>query len=620
MDKVGLELALLARFVVACQAPRLSDAAEHLGQTTSAISIAMRKLEERLGMKLFAREGSGLSLRPSAFWLFRTACQLLYLEQHVREAPVNKDRRLVKLTVDLDLSFAIGRVSKALIRTIQQLIPIYPDLLIEWRFAGLDDNDIGAPAGVSPDLSPDRVGRVRIFYADSAAAPSGAMHLHDDPWIVVGAPGGRTPQIASGGPLTLLRMRGELLDAISAHAEDKGWAARLRSIEQEPAQIGETLLEAPHLRLLMPSSLLPTRLGLARHDSVPLDPPFVSSLYGMATSNLTEQAQTFLAALRENLMREEGATFTPQLHTRQIHYFNLAVRSGSISAAARVANAAQSSVSTHITQMEAVLGGALLDRHDDGATASALGARVLPFTTNIEERQDWIIRKARDIAAHTEARVTIGTLPSSGHDSALTEKIAHVVTRIHKRHPDWQLQVVESSNTALHERIRAGELNLAIVGVVSSQVARIGLGPSEPLSVIGHPSINFGGRKALGLEDVCDLPLVLGRRHLSIHQSFAEAAQQRSLRLRTVIEVGSLALAIAMVRQAPLCTILPASSVRQDIEAGNLVALPINQDELSGTLSIIFSSERALSEAERSIVQECLRVFRPGRDSTEHLE
>ena len=42
--------------------------------------------------------------------------------------------------------------------------------------------------------------------------------------------------------------------------------------------------------------------------------------------------------------------------------------------------------------------------------------------------------------------------------------------------------------------------------------------------------------------------------------------------------------------------------------------VPIRQDELSGALSLIFSAERELSEAERTIVQEFTRVFRPGRE------
>lgn len=616
MDKAGLELSLLSRFVLACQSPRLADAAAELGQTASALSIALHGLEEKLGLKLFIRRSGGLDLLPSAFWLFRVGAQLLYLEQHAREAAPAQAVRPVRLSVELDLNFAIGRVSKALLRSCQELIEPFPELVVDWRFSGLGDEDAGDPTGLSSARTlPEAEGHVRIFYGNRHDLPAGAMALYDDPWIVVGSPGSRVRETADADPLTLLRMRPEITDMMIAFAHGRGFASRLQFRDEEPAQLADILHQSPHLRLLMPANLLPTRLGLARYEEAPFNPRFVSSLHGLVSGAAEPHGRAFLAAMQRNLAQERSASFAPRLNTRQIHYFNLAVHTGSISAAARVANTAQSSVSRQITQMEEVMGAPLLRRTEEGATLSRLGESVRALTAGMEERQDWIIRKARDIAAHSEARVTIGTLPSSGHDSALTERIAEVVTRIHRRHPDWQLQIVENSNTVLHERVRAGDLNLAVVGVVNTQVARIRLGAMEPLSVIGNPAIDFSGRKVLGLEDVVALPLVLGRHHLSIHQNFAEAARQRSLRLRPAVEVGSLALAIAMVRKAPLCTILPASSVRQDIEAGNLQAVPIKQDELFGALSVIFSAERELSEAERSIVQEFTRVFRPGREA-----
>lgn len=614
MDKVGLELSLLSKFVLACQSSRLADAAKDLGQTPSALSIALHGLEERLGLRLFERRSGGLDLLPSAFWLFRSGSHLLYLEQHAREAHNKPGRRLIKLSIELDLNFAIGRVSKALLRTAQQMIAIFPELLVDWHFAGLDDDDIGDPTGLAgSEKLPDKSGHLRIFYGDAVNTGPGALRLYDDPWIIVGSKGSRVDAFHPEEHVTLLRMRREILDAMTVFATERGFADRLRYRDEEPNQVSAILRDHPQLRLLMPANLMPRRLGLTRHEEAPFSPRFVSSLYGEASGAAGRYGKAFLDVMRRNLIEEQSAVFTPLLTTRQIHFFNLVAQTGSISAAARVANTAQSSASKHISQMEEAIGVPLLLRTEEGATLSPFGQEVRAQTVGIEERQDWIIRKAYDIAAHSEARVTIGTLPSSGHDSALTEKIAHVMTRIYSRHPDWQLQIVESSNTMLHERVRSGDLNLALVGMVHSQVARISLGPTEPLCVIGNPTINFGGRKEIRLEDAVALPLVLGRHHLSIHQSFADAARERSLRVKSVIEVGSLALAIAMVRQAPLCTILPASSVRADIEAGNLVAVPIRQEEVSGALSVIFSADRELSEAERIIVQEFVRVFRPSR-------
>jgi DNA-binding transcriptional LysR family regulator len=616
MEKLGIELSLLSKFILACQSPRLADAAEQLGQTPAALTMALHRLEERLGLKLLARLGGRVDLLPSAFWLFRVGSQLLCLEERVRHAGVVPSARPIDLAVEVDLSFAIGRVSKALLRSYQEMIASRPEMRVDWRFSGLGEDDAGDPAGLAARNRTTETGRIRIFYGEAGYIPPGAFHLYDDPWIVVSNQGAGCAKSVRGGPLTLLRMRREVMHAIAGFAAKQGFADRLRFRDEEPAHLSEILRDFPQLHLLMPADLLPRRLGIAQYDRVPFEPAFTSSLYASVSGDGRGHSTAFLAAMKRHLSEERSVVFAPRLTTRQIHYFNLAAHTGSISAAARVANAAQSSISRHISQMEELVAAPLLERTEEGTTLAPAGVAVQALTADIEEQQGWIFRKAHDIAAHSEARVTIGTLPSSGHDSALTERIALAVTRIHERHPDWQLRIIESSNTSLHEQVRAGELDLAIVGMAHPQVARIPLGPTEPLSVIGNPAVNFGGRTVLGLEDACSLPLVLGRQHLSIHQAFAETVQERNLRLTVAVDVGSLALAIAMVRQAPLCTVLPASSVRQDLEAGNLVAIPIRQSELSGTLSMIFSADRELSDAERLIIREFVWAFKADRGAS----
>ena len=75
------------------------------------------------------------------------------------------------------------------------------------------------------------------------------------------------------------------------------------------------------------------------------------------------------------------------------------------------------------------------------------------------------------------------------------------------------------------------------------------------------------------------------------------------------MEVGSLPLAIAMVRRAPICTVLPVSSVQQDVGDGRLTATAIAEDVVTGKLSVIFSAERSLSAAERAIVTALVAAF-----------
>lgn len=617
MEKVGLEPALLARFVLACQSPTLLEAARELGQTPSALGIALRGLEERLGLQLFIRRKGGLALRPSAFWLFRSACRLLYMEQHIAHGRRHSSRPMRPLSIELDLTFAIGRFSNALVRATQWLIDREPDVLANWHFTGQDDAEaprlLGTLTGGA--MLAQRPPDVLIAYAPGNRPPSArAVKLHDDHWIIAAAAGTDIEHGGDGDALYYLRMRPALVEAVVEHARRGGWADQLRPIEAEPAELGDLLAQSRHRRIVMPASLLAARMGLVRHEHVALSPPLTSSLWGIPSDDAPPEADTFLSLMNMALGDEQKVAFAPQLSARQVQYYNLTAGMGGISAAARAANVSQSAMSANLGRMEAALSRSLLLRHADGVRITEAGVELLPFTTSLEEQGNWIIRRSHDLAAHAEARVTIGMLPSSGHGSALTERIAGVVARAHAQHPAWRLQVVEHSNTVLHDRVLSGDLNLAIVGAVGPKVSRIPLGPSEQLCVVCHPSIPMDASREIGLEEACALPLVLGPRHLSIHNAFAEAARKRGLPLHSEVEVGSLPLAVAMVKQAPLCTVLPASSVRDEIERGSLAAASIRRDELSGALWVIFSADRELSVAERGLIHELVVAFQPGHE------
>jgi DNA-binding transcriptional LysR family regulator len=611
MDKISLELRPLANFVVACQNTRMSETAASLGHTSSALSTSLHTLEERLGLSLFLRQGSHLGLRPAAFWLFRHGYQLLYLEQYARGAFSLPRETLFRIVVRLDLSLAIGRFSKALIRATQEMLHHSPETFVEWQFASSQDGTeepLLTPAMEA--LFEAKTETLGIFYDDGGHDQPERMHLGDDPWILVGQSGADLDLSGDAGPVVVMKMRPRLMSAISAYGERQGLGGRLKFVDDDPTQLARLILEWPHLRFLMPASMLAGRMGLSRLEWRALTPALVSPLFARTQKGASGKSRLFLDILKNSLAREDQSPpFEPRLTTRQIHYFNLTSRSGGLSAAARVANVAQSSISAQIQKMETAMGVELLKRRSEGAGLSQAGANLLPFTMAIEERQAWLMRKSRDVAAHSQANVRIGTLPSSGHDSAMTERIARAITTVHASQPSWKLQISEGSNAVLHERVKAGLLNLAVVGAAQPQVARIPLGASEPLSVVANPQLRLPDQNEISLEDACKLPLVLGARQLSIHQNFADAAKARHLPLKPVIEVGSLALAIAIIRSAPLCTILPASSVQKDVEAGLLVTIPISRNEVPGALSIIFSADRSLSEAERTIVQTLVDVF-----------
>ena len=599
-----VELRQLAHFVAACQNPTISETARALAITPSALSTGLRALESELQLSLFARKGGHLAPLPAGFWLFRRALDVLHAEAGLSRALDRDPGERCRIVVRLDLSFTMGRITRAVHQAVNAMGGEDPTADIQPVFL----DSIDAPADEPDGGSGGEATVVEVGYAHGSDAPAAGLVLHEDAWLSVGAadgdPGDRS------GPLVVVDMRPALVEAVLGHGERHGLAGRLRRQEGHPADLANLVAKAPDARFLMPQSMIADRLGLGRLHQARLDPPLTSSIVATVHGPNEAIGHRFLEHLRTALTRAQpNALFAPRLTARQIHYFNLIQRAGGVSAAARHARVTQPSMSSQVMKMEAALGRPLFDRRRDGATATAAARRILPMTVQLEDRLDAIVRRARDIAAHTQATVSLGTLPSSGHDSALTAQIAEALTRVRLDHPEWRLHVLEASNAALHESVKAGELNLAVVGASQSHLGRIALGRSERLSLIANPALGLGDRREITLADVCKLPLVLGPRELSIHQLFLEAARSRRLPVSPVMEVGSLPLAIAMVRRAPICTVLPVSSVQQDVSDGRLTATAIAEDVVTGKLSVIFSPERSLSVAERAIVTALVAVF-----------
>jgi len=367
----------------------------------------------------------------------------------------------------------------------------------------------------------------------------------------------------------------------------------------------------PGSTFLVPQTMLGERLGMVQQHAQPLDPPLHSRISARLAAPHRDEAMAFIGRLKEELAGPaENPIFAPTLTARQICYFNATARSGGLTAAARAANVTQPTVSLQIKGLEVALGQKLFERSPSGMRPTRAGRLLAPLSLDLEARLSDISNNLRSIAASTRHSLAIGFLPSSGHDSAMTALLCDALTTLRHDFPDCRLTIIEDTNAALHDAVRSGDLNLAVVGSVIGTMPRVKLGPSELLSIIAHPSLGLGGRKKISLAEACALPLVLGPRFLSIHAAFATAAADLRLPVNQVVEAGSIPIAIAMARRSPLCTVLPASSVRRDVAEKRLTSTPIAEGLSAGNLSVIFSGERELWPVERAAVRALAAVFK----------
>ena len=86
MQLANLDMDVLRTLAVAMDLGGFSKAAERLGRSQSAVSLQMRRLEERVGRPLFRREGRGLALTDAGDVVLSYARQILELNDQAMAA------------------------------------------------------------------------------------------------------------------------------------------------------------------------------------------------------------------------------------------------------------------------------------------------------------------------------------------------------------------------------------------------------------------------------------------------------------------------------------------------------------------------------------------------------
>jgi DNA-binding transcriptional LysR family regulator len=86
MELANLDMDVLRTLAVAMDVGGFGKAAERLGRSQSAVSLQMRRLEERVGRPLFRREGRGLALTDAGDVVLGYARQILELNDQAVSA------------------------------------------------------------------------------------------------------------------------------------------------------------------------------------------------------------------------------------------------------------------------------------------------------------------------------------------------------------------------------------------------------------------------------------------------------------------------------------------------------------------------------------------------------
>lgn len=284
------------------------------------------------------------------------------------------------------------------------------------------------------------------------------------------------------------------------------------------------------------------------------------------------------------------------LDLRQLRYFVAISETGSFNAAARALHIAQSALSRQMQALEQACGGRLMERSVHGVVLTATGELVLA-------RARALMTDAANLLAETNALnddpagLVRVAAPSSFGDILYPALAADVTRRL----PRVQLELHEALNDAALAALRAGSLEMAVVGApeqnphLSYTVLCV-----EPMLLVGQPGDPRLAVSSFPLEQLPDLPLIL-----PIGGGWLTAARKR-LGRRDVLTQATAAIRLQspgpvkmMLRLGLGYAVLPASAVQAELRAGSLAGTLVR--DLAAARVLAVPQERVLSRAAEAV-------------------
>lgn len=148
------------------------------------------------------------------------------------------------------------------------------------------------------------------------------------------------------------------------------------------------------------------------------------------------------------------------MNLRDLKYFVALAEERHFGKAAERSYVSQPTLSAQIRKLERYLGVQLIERQPRQVTLTATGARILPIARRIIEDSEQIVSIARNEHDPLSGKLKIGLIPTIG------PYLLPLVTRkLRRQLPALKLMLYEYRTQPLLEKLRAGEIELAILAL-----------------------------------------------------------------------------------------------------------------------------------------------------------
>jgi DNA-binding transcriptional LysR family regulator len=269
---------------------------------------------------------------------------------------------------------------------------------------------------------------------------------------------------------------------------------------------------------------------------------------------------------------------------RRILYFHEAVRLGSVRAAADFLNVAPSAVSRQIAQLEQELGSLLLERHRRGVKPTEAGDKVLAYYRQRLTQQEELLDAIQSLRGLHSGSVTL----VSGE--GFLESLAQPLGRFSRTYPNIELTVNVCGSNEVIRQVVEDEAHIGLVfNPAADPKIRSHAHQRQPVCVITAPDHPLArDQRPVQLQTLDTYQLALPAVSYGIRQILLQAEHQSGVTVRPTLTCSTFAMLKHFAMQGGV-TLLPTFVAEEEIKAGKLVALPLQNAVFSSPQTHLIS-------------------------------
>jgi len=284
--------------------------------------------------------------------------------------------------------------------------------------------------------------------------------------------------------------------------------------------------------------------------------------------------------------------------------FVVVAEEASFTRAASRVHVAQPGVSAQVRRLESELGQQLLDRSGRSVRLTEVGSAVLPFARAALDAVANARLAVDELAGLMRGQVTVGMV-----SGCALPILAELLAGFHDRYPGVAITLVEDNSDRLVERLRDGQLDLALIGWAGQtppDIDTVVIVDEELVAVVdpGHPLADAG---AVPLGALRDLPLVCLPRGTGVRAALDAACAEAGFTPRIVFEASALPMVVQLATMGLGLAVVPSS-----IPNGPRI-LPITSPQLRSRLELAWLPAPSANPAARALIEQARALGPPGR-------